>query len=113
MIIFYHIHQLLNVILTFFKIQNIQFTQNIVDVRHDNDNFVNNFKRYNFSIRKIKIVFLNEFNLIEIRKILQVSRTLNINIQLFSLNQFNKNVFKLIIVNSHLIVDTNLIFILF
>ena len=58
-------------------------------------------------------MFSNEFNLIKIKKILQVSRTLRINIQLFSLNQFNKNVFKLTIVNSHLFIDTNLTFIFF
>ena len=58
-------------------------------------------------------MFLNEFNLIKIKKILQVSRTLRINIQLLSLNQFNKNVFKLMIVNSHLIVDTNLVLVFF
>ena len=56
-------------------------------------------------------MFSNKFDSIKIKKILQVSRTLRINIQLFSLNQFNKNVFKLTIVNSHLIVDTSLAFI--
>ena len=87
--------------------------QDIVDVCHDDDNFVNNFKHYDFNIRKIEIIFLNEFNSIKVKKILQVSRTLRINIQLFSLNQFNKNTFKLTIANSHLIVDTNFIFIFF
>ena len=56
-------------------------------------------------------MFLNEFDSIKVRKTLQVSRTLRINIQLFSLNQFNKNAFKLMIVNSHLIVNTSLAFI--
>ena len=58
-------------------------------------------------------MFLNEFNSIKVKKILQVLRTLHINIQLFLLNQFNKNVFKLTIVNLHLIVNINLAFILF
>ena len=53
-------------------------------------------------------MFLNEFNSIKVRKILQILKTLRINIQLFSSNQFNKNVFKLMIVNLHLIVNTNL-----
>ena len=113
MIIFYHIHQFLNIILIFFKIQNIQFTQDIVDVRHDDDNFINNLKRYDLRIREIKIMFSNKFNSIKVKKTLQVSRTLRINIQLSSLNQLNKNVFKLTIVSSHLIVDTNLILIFF
>ena len=55
----------------------------------------------------------NEFDLIKIQKALQILKTLRINIQLFSLNQLNKNVFKLTIVNSHLIVDTNFAFIFF
>ena len=58
-------------------------------------------------------MFLNEFNSIKIKKILQISRTLCINVQLFSLNQFNKNVFKLIIVNLHLIIDMSFTFIFF
>ena len=55
----------------------------------------------------------NEFDLIEIKKILQVSRTLRINIQLLLLNQFNKNAFKLTIVDLHLIVNMNLVLIFF
>ena len=113
MIVFYYIHQLFNVILTFFKIQNIQFSQNIIDVRHNNDSLVNNFKHHNFNIREIEIVFSNKFNSIKVRKALQISKTLRINIQLFSLNQFNKNAFKLMIVSLHLIVDTNFAFIFF
>ena len=58
-------------------------------------------------------MFLNKFDSIKVRKILQVLRTLRINIQLFLLNQFNKNVFKLMIINSHLIVNTNFAFIFF
>ena len=58
-------------------------------------------------------MFSNELNSIKVKKILQISRTLRINIQLFLLNQFNKNVFKLMYVNLHLIVDTNLAFIFF
>ena len=92
----------------FLEIQDIQFTQDIINVRHDDDNFINSFKRHDLNIQKIEIVLSNELNLIKIKKILQVSRTLRINIQLFLLNQFNKNVFKLMIVDSHLIVDTNL-----
>ena len=87
--------------------------QNIIDVRHDDDNFVNNLKRHDFRIQKIEIMFSNKFNSIKIKKILQISRTLYINIQLFSLNQFNKNVFKLTIVDLHLIIDTNFVFIFF
>ena len=60
--------------------------QDIVDVCHNNDNFINDFKRYNLRIRKIKIMFLNELNSIKVKKILQISRTLCINIQLLSLN---------------------------
>ena len=70
MIILYHVHQLFNVILTFLEIQGIQLTQNIVDVRHDDDNLVNNLKRHDFSIRKIEIMFSNELNSIKVRKIL-------------------------------------------
>ena len=99
--------------MTFFKIQNIQFTQDIINVRHNNDNLINNLKRYNLNIQKIEIVFSNELDSIKIKKILQISRTLRINIQLPSLNQFNKNAFKLMIVNSHLIINTNVVFILF
>ena len=109
MIIFYHIHQFFNVILIFFKIQDIQFTQNIVNVCHNNDNFINNFKCYDFRIQRIEIVLSHEFNSIKVKKILQVSRTLRINVQLFLLNQLDKNIFKLMIVNSHLIVDTSLV----
>ena len=58
-------------------------------------------------------MFSNEFDSIKIEKILQISRTLNINVQLFSLNKFNKNVFKLMIINSHLIVDTSFAFVFF
>ena len=54
-------------------------------------------------------MFSHEFNSIKVKKILQVSRTLHINVQLFSLNQFDKNVFKLTIINSHLIIDTSFI----
>ena len=50
-------------------------------------------------------MLLNKLDSIKVRMILQISRILCINIQLFSLNQFNKNVFKLTIVNSHLIID--------
>ena len=57
-------------------------------------------------------MFFNELNSIKIKKILQILRTLNINVQLFSLNQFNKNAFKLTIINSHLIVNTSFAFIL-
>ena len=56
---------------------------------------------------------VNEFNSMKVKKILQISRTLRINIQLFSLNEFNKNVFKLTIVNLHLIVNISFAFILF
>ena len=56
-------------------------------------------------------MFLHELDLIKVKKILQVSRTLRINVQLLSLNQFDRNTFKLMIVDSHLIVDTNLAFI--
>ena len=87
--------------------------QDIVNVCHNDDNFVNNFKRHNFRIRKIEIMFSNKFNLIKIRKILQILRTLRINVQLTSLNQFDKNIFKLMIVSSHLIVDTNFAFVFF
>ena len=58
-------------------------------------------------------MFLNEFDLIKVKKTLQISKTLHINIQLFLLNQFNKNTFKLTTVNSHLIVNTNFTFIFF
>ena len=58
-------------------------------------------------------MFSNEFDSIKIKKIMQISRTLCINIQLFLLNQFNRSIFKLMIENSHLIVDTNLVFIFF
>ena len=58
-------------------------------------------------------MFLNEFNSIKVRKILQILKTLRINIQLFLLNQFNKSIFKLMIINSHLIVDTNFTLIFF
>ena len=85
--------------------------QDIVDICHDNDNFINNFKRHDLCIRKIKIMFSNEFDSIKVRKILQISKILRINIQLSSLNQFNKNVFKLMIIDSHLIVDISFIFI--
>ena len=97
----------------FLEIQDIQFTQDIINVRHDDDNFINSFKRHDLNIQKIEIVLSNELNLIKIKKILQVSRTLRINIQLFLLNQFNKNAFKLMIVDSHLIVDTSFVFIFF
>ena len=58
-------------------------------------------------------MFSNELDLIKTKKLLQISRTLRINIQLLSLNQFNKNAFKLMIVNLHLIVDMSFIFIFF
>ena len=89
------------------------FTQDIDNVCYDDDNFVNNFKRHDFRIRKNEIIFLNEFDSIKVRKILQISKTLCINIQLFSLNQFNKIVYKLTIVNSYLIVDINFVFMFF
>ena len=54
--------------------------QNIVDVCHNNNNFINNFKRYDFRIQKIEIMLLNEFDSIKVKKILQISRTLRINI---------------------------------
>ena len=54
--------------------------QDIVDVRHDNDNFINNLKRYNLNIQKIEIMFLNELDSVKVKKTLQVSRTLRINI---------------------------------
>ena len=56
-------------------------------------------------------MFSHELDLIKIKKTLQVSRTLRINVQLFLLNQFDKNAFKLTIVNSHLIVDTSFVLI--
>ena len=58
-------------------------------------------------------MFSYEFNSIKIKKTLQISKTLRINIQLFLLNQLDKNVFKLMIVDSHLIVDMNFAFIFF
>ena len=57
-------------------------------------------------------MFFNELDSIKIEKILQILRTLSINVQLFSLNQLNKNAFKLTIINSHLIVDTSLALVL-
>ena len=57
-------------------------------------------------------MLFNELNSIKIKKILQISRTLNINVQLSLLNQFNKNAFKLMIINSHLIVNTSFAFVL-
>ena len=55
----------------------------------------------------------HELNSIKIIKILQILKTLRINVQLFSLNQFDRNIFKLMIVNLHLIVDTSLALIFF
>ena len=57
-------------------------------------------------------MFFNELNSIKIEKILQILRTLSINIQLFLLNQLNRNAFKLTIINSHLIVNTSLALVL-
>ena len=82
--------------------------QDIIDVSHNNDNFINRLECHDFRVRRIEIVLFNELNSIKIKKILQILRTLSINVQLFSLNQLDKNVFKLTIINSHLIVDTSL-----
>ena len=86
MINFYHIHQLFNVILTFFKTQSVQLAQDIINVNYNNDSFINRLECHDLRVRRIKIVFFNELNSIKIEKILQISRTLCINVQLFSLN---------------------------
>ena len=113
MISLYYIHQLFNAILTFFKIQNVELAQDIINVNHNDNSFVNCFKCHDLRVQRIEIVFFNELNSIKIEKILQISRTLSINVQLFSLNQLNRNVFKLMIINSHLIVDTSFALVLF
>ena len=64
----YHIYQFVNVIFIFFRVQNIQLSQSIVDVNHNNHNFVNKLKYHNIQIRRIKIVLANQFNSIKIRK---------------------------------------------
>ena len=58
-------------------------------------------------------MFLYEFNALKVKKTLQISRALNENIQLISLNQLNENISELFIVCSHLIVRFNLTLILF
>ena len=64
----YQIYQLIDAIFIFFRIQNIQFSQSIVDVDHDNYTFVNKFKYQDVRIRKVKIVLANQFHLIKIRR---------------------------------------------
>ena len=65
---FYQIYQFIDAIFILFWAQDIQFSQNIVDVDHDNHSLVNKFKYHDVRIRKIKIVFANQFDSIKIRK---------------------------------------------
>ena len=90
--------------------QIFSFFLKMLFLNDDNNNCC--FPRSFFSTI-IKIIFLNKFNSIKVKKILQILKTLYINVQLLSLHQFNKNIFKLTIVNLHLIVDRNSVFIFF
>ena len=65
---FYQIYQVIDAILIFFWVQNIQFSQSIVNIDHNNHNFVNKLKYHDVRIKKIKIVLANQFNSIRIRK---------------------------------------------
>ena len=56
--------------LLFFRVQNIQFLQSIVNVDHDNHNLVNKLKYHDVWIRKIKIVLANSLDSIKIRQFL-------------------------------------------
>ena len=64
----YQIYQFVDVIFIFFRIQNIQFSQSIVDIDYDNHSLVNKLKYHNVRIKRIKIVLTNQFNSIKIRK---------------------------------------------
>ena len=64
----YQFYQFVNVIFSFLRAQDIQFLQSIVNISHDNHNLVNKLKYHDVRIRRIKIVFTNQFNSIKIRK---------------------------------------------
>ena len=52
---FYQIYQFVDVIFIFFRAQDIQLLQSIVDVSHNNHNFVNKLKYHNVRIKKLKL----------------------------------------------------------
>ena len=64
----YQIYQFVDAIFIFFRAQDIQLSQSNVGVDRDNHNLVNKLKYHDVQIRKIKIVFANQFDSIKIRK---------------------------------------------
>ena len=66
----YQIYQFVDIIFIFFRVQNIQLLQSIIDIDHDNHNFVNKFKYHDVRIKRIKIVLANQFDSIRIRQFL-------------------------------------------
>ena len=66
----YQIYQFVNVIFTFLWIQDIQLSQSIVDVDHDNHSLVNKLKYHDVRIKRVEIVFTNQLDSIKIRKFL-------------------------------------------
>ena len=66
----YQIYQFIDAIFAFLRAQDIQLSQSIVDVDHDNHSLVNKFKYHDVRIRRIKIVLANQFDSIKIRKFL-------------------------------------------
>ena len=68
LICFYQIYEFVDIIFTFFRVQNVQFSQSIINVGHDNHSLVNKFKYHDVRIRRIKIVLANHFNSIRIQK---------------------------------------------
>ena len=65
---FYQIYQFIDAIFIFLRAQNIQFSQNVIDINHDDHNLVNKLKYHDVRIRKVKIVLANQLNSIKIRK---------------------------------------------
>ena len=64
----YQIYQFIDAIFAFLRAQDIQLSQSIVDVDHDNHSLVNKLKYHDVRIRKIKIVLANQFDSIKIQK---------------------------------------------